>query len=99
MSATEPIRSAVRYWYVHRPTGPVRRPARSPVPRSQPSPLASACRVRTAVTEGPVKKAAIATMRPTTSRVRSPSLMNRTRVSNRTAAALAGSTLDGTLFR
>ena len=97
--ATALIRSARRCTYVHRPTGPVRSPTRSPLVRSQPSAPLTAPRARTALTDGPEKNAPMATIRPTTSSVRSPSLMNRISVSYRTAAALAGSTLFGTLFR
>ena len=74
-------------------------PARSPLARTQLNPDLTAPRVRTAVTEGPEKNAAIATISPTTSSTRSPSLMNLTSVSYRTAAASAGSTLPGTLPR
>ena len=58
-----------------------------------------ALRVVTALTEGPVRNAPAAMTRPATRIVRSPSLMNRTIVSNRLAAASAGSTSFGTLFR
>ena len=51
------------------------------------------------MTDGPVKKAPIATISPTTSSTRSPSRMNLTSVSYSTAAASAGSTLLGTLLR
>ncbi len=84
ISATMPTaatRSSVLCAAVQAPTGPVRSPARSPWARSQRMPDASARRVRTAAVAGPVKKAPMATTRPTTSSTRSPSLTNRTRVS------------------
>ena len=74
-------------------------PSRSPNPRIQANPDLKACLIRTAVTDGPVRNAPIATTSPTTSRVRSASLMNRTNVSKMTAAALLGSALFGTLLR
>jgi hypothetical protein len=58
-----------------------------------------ASRVRTAVAVGPARNAPAATTRPTTRTVRSASLMNRTSVSNKAAAASAGSLLLGTLPR
>src|SRR5665811_1487700 len=62
-------------------------PARSPVPRSAAKPDLKACRVLAAVTEGPVKKPARATIRPRTSRTRRPCLMKRRMVSKAAAAA------------
>ena len=66
--------------------------------RSRPRPEENAERVRTAAADGPVKNAPAATIRPTTSRVRSAVFMNRTRMSNAAAAASADA-VAGTLFR
>ena len=80
-------------------TGPVVTPACSPRCRVHSSPDFNAFRVEVAVVDGPVRKAAPATTRPTTRSVRRAVLMNRTNVSNKTAAASLGSVLLGMLFR
>ena len=98
-SPTAPMRRPRRCANVQVPTGPVRTPWASPPVRIQPRADANAPRVRTAVTDGPVMNAAAATTSPTTRKVRSAILMNRTSVSNAAAAASLGSVLFGTLFR
>src|SRR4029450_2396208 len=93
---TEPMRRARWVGYARAPTRPVENPAR---PWSQAMARARLSRVRTAVTDWPVRNAPAATTRARTRMVRSPRRRNRTMVSYRTAAASWGSTPAGTASR
>src|SRR6266536_588701 len=97
-ATTAPMRSACLCPYTQVPTGPVRKPAASALPRSQPSPRTKPSRVRTAITEGPVRNAPAAITNARTSTERRPRRRSRTSVSYRSAAASCD-TLGGSAFR
>ena len=93
------MRRAFLLAYTQLPTGPVENPARSAPPASQPMAWLSPWRVRTAVTDWPLRNAPAATTSPRTSTVRRPRRRNRTIVSYSTAAASWGRTDAGTASR
>ena len=80
-ATTTRIRSSRLCPYTQVPTRPVRSPADSAPPRSQPMPWPSPSRVRTAVTVPPVRNAAAATTSAAASTARSETRRNRTSVS------------------
>jgi hypothetical protein len=78
---TAPVRRARLLAPTQTPTGLVRRPACSALPCSQAIAPARPWRVRTAVTDPPVRNAPAATTSASIRMVRSPRRMNRTMVS------------------